>query len=243
MRAPSWSVIIRIMNESPTPENPEHSQIRISDAERDAVANRLREAFAEGRLDADEHTERLDKAYGAKTAGELVPLLSDLPDSTVDTSPRSTAPPAKSGSPAPIYGAGRIVDKNPTSRFTLALMSGSGVSGSWTMPATYVAAALMGGVEIDLREANFTARESTIHANAIMGGIEIFVPDDVRVRVHGIGIMGGYGLEGEQPSVNDRDAPIVNIVGIALMGAVEVRYAKRKHQKRVRGKRRDEIEE
>lgn len=231
------------MDEIPPSENNEPSQMRASDAERDAVAARLREAFAEGRLDADEHTERLDKAYGAKTTGDLVPLLADLPDAhggTVEKLPKAT--PAE-GSSAPIYGASRIVDKQPTSRFSFALMSGSGVSGGWTMSETFVAVAVMGAVEVDLREASFTAQESTIHANAVMGGVEIIVPDDIRVRVHGIGVMGGYGLEGDQPSVSDPAAPIVNIVGIALMGAVEVRYAQRKHQKRLRGRKRGEIED
>jgi hypothetical protein len=52
---------------------------RASDAEREAVAERLRGAAAEGRLDADELDERLGRAYGARTIGDLVPLTADLP--------------------------------------------------------------------------------------------------------------------------------------------------------------------
>lgn len=52
---------------------------RASDAEREAVADRLRAAAAEGRLDADELDERLGQAYGARTIGELAPLTADLP--------------------------------------------------------------------------------------------------------------------------------------------------------------------
>jgi hypothetical protein len=52
---------------------------RASDAEREAVADRLRTAAADGRLDPDELDERLSAAYGARTTGELVPLTADLP--------------------------------------------------------------------------------------------------------------------------------------------------------------------
>ncbi len=54
-------------------------RIRASDADRDRTAALLREHHAAGRLTADEFAERLDKAYAAKTLGELDELLSDLP--------------------------------------------------------------------------------------------------------------------------------------------------------------------
>jgi hypothetical protein len=56
---------------------------RASDADREAVAERLRAAAAEGRLDPDELDERLGAAYGARTFGELVPLTDDLPETTL----------------------------------------------------------------------------------------------------------------------------------------------------------------
>ena len=54
-------------------------RIRASDADRDRTAALLREHHAAGRLTADEFNERLDKAYAAKTLGELDELLADLP--------------------------------------------------------------------------------------------------------------------------------------------------------------------
>lgn len=53
--------------------------IRASDADRDRIADILREAMAEGRLTAEEHGERVDAVYRAKTVGELEPLVRDLP--------------------------------------------------------------------------------------------------------------------------------------------------------------------
>jgi hypothetical protein len=54
-------------------------KLRASDADRDAVAEQLREHFATGRLRMDELNERLDKVYSAQTYGELEPLVEDLP--------------------------------------------------------------------------------------------------------------------------------------------------------------------
>jgi Domain of unknown function (DUF1707) len=53
--------------------------LRAADADRDAVADRLRTAHAEGRLTVEEFGERLDAAFGARTMGELAGLTADLP--------------------------------------------------------------------------------------------------------------------------------------------------------------------
>jgi hypothetical protein len=53
--------------------------IRASDAERERFAESLREHYAAGRLDAEELSERLDDAYGAKTVADLQRLSVDLP--------------------------------------------------------------------------------------------------------------------------------------------------------------------
>src|SRR3954452_3860574 len=56
-----------------------HSSLRASDADRDAVTERLRRAAVEGRLEPDELEERLHEALRARTYGDLKRLLSDLP--------------------------------------------------------------------------------------------------------------------------------------------------------------------
>jgi hypothetical protein len=56
-----------------------HSSLRASDADRDAVAERLRQAAVEGRLEPDELEERLHTALRARTYGDLSTVLSDLP--------------------------------------------------------------------------------------------------------------------------------------------------------------------
>jgi Domain of unknown function (DUF1707) len=52
---------------------------RFTEADRDKIAGRLRDAFADGRLDQPEFTSRLDQLYAVQTYGELEPLVRDLP--------------------------------------------------------------------------------------------------------------------------------------------------------------------
>jgi hypothetical protein len=71
------------------PSSDQH--LRVSDADRQAVADRLGEHFAEGRLDQAEFDERAGRAMSAKTRADLSGLFDDLPD--MNTRPQ-TGPPA-----------------------------------------------------------------------------------------------------------------------------------------------------
>ena len=77
----------------PEPNRPTGPEVRVGDAERDAVVARLQAALSEGRLEVHEFEERSSAAYAAKTEGELVPLTSDLP-ANVGLNPKSRAIPS-----------------------------------------------------------------------------------------------------------------------------------------------------
>jgi len=67
--------------------------VRASDADRDQIASALREHLAAGRLDTEEFEERLDRAYSAKTLGDLEGLMADLP--AARSGPPSGSSPAR----------------------------------------------------------------------------------------------------------------------------------------------------
>lgn len=70
--------------------------MRVSDADRERVAAMLREHFAQGRLDDDEFTSRVENAYTSRTRGDLASLTRDLPERDLGDlpaeSPRSATP-------------------------------------------------------------------------------------------------------------------------------------------------------
>src|SRR4051795_1568995 len=179
-------------------------QLRISDSERHQVAEILREAAGEGRLDMDELDERLEQTYAARTYADLVPITLDLP-----THPhqRPVVRPA-AASPAVVPG--------PDKESHFAVLSGLSRKGVWVVPKQMTILAMMGGAELDLRQAKFAAPEVVITVNAFMGGAQIIVGLNVQVQMEGTGIMGGYsGPSGLVEADLDESAPLVRIKGLA----------------------------
>ena len=80
-------------------ERPHPDALRLSDAERDEAARLLGEHYAAGRLTPAEHDERTDRAYAARTRGELPPLFADLPGGSPWNPPSETRPPAPAAPP------------------------------------------------------------------------------------------------------------------------------------------------
>jgi len=72
------------------------AEMRASDTDRDAAADVLNAAFAEGRLTVDEHAQRVEAAYAARTWQQLHQLTADLP-----ATPGAAEPMAPAGSTAP----------------------------------------------------------------------------------------------------------------------------------------------
>jgi len=66
--------------------------MRVSDAERQEVADRLAEHFTAGRLDQAEFDERLGRAMSAKTRADLGGLFGDLPETGVPPQPQAPGP-------------------------------------------------------------------------------------------------------------------------------------------------------
>ncbi|TDD32168.1 DUF1707 and DUF2154 domain-containing protein [Actinomadura sp. KC06] len=195
--------------------------MRAGDADRERVAQVLREAAGDGRLTLAELDERLDAVYAAKTYGDLEPITRDLP------SPGTAAP------PVPAAGAGtdwRPLEGAPTWKTGIAIMSGFNRTGVWNVPRRFRVFAFWGGGKIDLREARFEEPVTTIRAFAIMGGFELIVPDDITVHVKGLGIMGGFDNRASGPGAPG--SPTVVVKGLAFWGGVGVKRRRSSRQKR-----------
>jgi len=191
------------------------TRLRISDAERHQVAEILREAAGEGRLDMDELDQRLEATYAARTYADLVPITLDLP---AHPHQRPVVRPA-AATPDVVPG--------PDRESHFAILSGLSRKGVWVVPRQMTILALMGGAELDLRRAKFAAPEVVITINAFMGGAQVIVGPSTRVQMEGTGIMGGYsGPSGLVDATLDESSPVVRIKGVAIWGGVSV---ERKH--------------
>jgi hypothetical protein len=190
---------------------PEPSQLRISDEDRHKVAEVLRLAAGEGRIDLEELDQRLDATYRAKTYGDLVPITADLPVAG-DVHPRPVPrPPIPTAAPSARY------------RGSIAVMSATKRAGSWVLEDGHTAVAVMGSVLLDLREAQFGSRDLTVYATAVMGEVTVVVDAGTSVVVDGVGVMGEFSeLRPRVPFDPERGGPVVRVRGFALMGAVHV---------------------
>jgi hypothetical protein len=106
-----------------------HGQLRSSHADRERAADVLKAAFAEGRLDQDEYTERVGQVHASRTYQELAALTADLPVGPLGTLfpgspfPGSALPavPAVPGSPAAAADAARAAERSkPVSQLAIA---------------------------------------------------------------------------------------------------------------------------
>ena len=207
------------MSTSPAVPDPQH--LRASDADRERVAETLREAAGDGRLTMDELDERLDAVYAAKTYAELAPITHDLPGTGSGNVP---APSQSSSGDVRQYGG------DATSHTAIAILGGFSRKGDWVVPKTLNAFMFMGGGEIDMRDAQFSEPEVSIHVVAIMSGCEITVPEDATVHVTGAGILGAF--EHSVAGAGVPGGPVIHVSGLALLAGVEVKRKPKKLPKK-----------
>jgi len=178
------------------------ASLRVSDAERDQTLRVLGEHAAVGRLTLDELEERSSRALAAKTRGELATLTGDLPQE------------AGQDTPAPTLA------KKPV-RWMVAIMSGSQRRGRFRAVGSINAISIMGGDEIDLREAEIEGGELTLNLVAIMGGATIYIPDSIELDVGGFSLMGGNTEIGSE-RLPRPGAPVIKLRAWNLMGGATI---------------------
>lgn len=176
------------------------TEVRASDAEREATVARLRDAAGEGRLSLEELAERVEAADGALTRADLASLVSDLPAQSTPALPAAQ-----------------------TRRF-YGILGGDTLSGRVRLGSEARVINIMGGADLDLTDAVLTEGEVTIRVFSIWGGSNIHVPDGVHVEHHGVGILGWDKVE---PPAEGREpppgAPVVRVRSISIMGGTDIR--------------------
>jgi hypothetical protein len=184
---------------------------------RQVTVDALCEHFANDDMSVEEFERRVEVAHRASTVQELKDLLSDLPGANL---------------PAPVQGATIPVPKRKYKvtaaahvkerEFMVAVMGGSSRKGTWSPARTNYAVAIMGGADLDFREAVLAPGVTDVQVFTMMGGVDIIVPPGLNVESHGFGIMGGFDQVGDiEPG--DPNAPTLRIAGVACMGGVTIK--------------------
>jgi hypothetical protein len=195
---------------------------------RERVVAQLIEHFAAENLDDRALEERLTQVYQLTTPAELQALVADLP---VVQAP-STATAVATGPARTDFVSERQV--------VAALMGGAERKGVWTPPQELWVVAVMGGAELDFRQARFGPGVTEVNCFVLMGGVEMVVPPGVHVELNGLAIMGGFGQTGTATPDTDRDAPVLRIGGFAMMGGVDVQV-RYEHEKPADARRREKL--
>lgn len=187
---------------------------RPTSAQREAAEERLRRAAGEGLLTLEEYGDRVALVLAANTADELRAVTADLPATGAAFQEQTVVVRRR---------------ERPAQRWLVAVMGGHEERGRWRPAQNTNAIAFMGGVEVDLREAEVDQDELNLNALAVMGGIEIVVPDEVEVEMTGFALMGGRENTTRRPASDA--APLLRIRAFALMGGVEVRNPNEKERR------------
>ncbi len=171
--------------------------LRASDADRDRVLALLAEAMSDGRITAEEHAERVQRAFSARTLGELAALTADLA--------------VASAQPVRLDG-GRVIAGvfGPARR-----------DGRWVVPENLTVTAMFGEVEVDFTQAILQVSRVQVYATVFGGRLRLIVPDGVSVVVSGHMVLGRR--RGGTPPPASPNMPVIEVKALVLGGELTVR--------------------
>jgi hypothetical protein len=179
------------------------------EALRDEVVDRLVVGYGDGRLSLEAFQRRLDDAYDADRHDALSALVADLGD------PVGAAPTDRPRQPA------QAPDEDGISENLVAVFGGCERKGQWAVPSDLHVITVFGGAELDFSEATFTSATTRIRVLCLFGGVDIRVPEGVRVTVNAVAIFGAAGSRA--PACDDPAAPRLVVEGLVMFGAAEAK--------------------
>jgi hypothetical protein len=180
---------------------PAPRDLRASDADRERVISMLSAAVADGRLTGTEHTERVERAYSARTLGELAVLTGDLAE--------PSAQPFRLDTRVPVMG---VFNRDRR-------------DGRWVVPATVPVVAVFGEVVLDLREALLQSQRVTVYATILAGTLELIVPEGVAVQTYGTSVL--TRKINKTPPAIAAGMPVIEVRTAALGGTIRVTSPRR----------------
>jgi class 3 adenylate cyclase len=207
----------------------EPGDVRIGDDDRQRVIDGLSWHTGAGRLTLDEFAELAGRVYGARTRRDLDEVLAGLPDALDVRRPIA----AGDAATRPAGGDGSVAPRDttpaaPRRRF-VAIMGSAGARARWRAPGRIMAFAFWGSVKVDLRQAVIDERVVEVTAWAIMGSVDVVVPDGIPVELDGVVLMGGSSDQTHRSKVAPLPhAPMIRVHARGLWGGVTARTGRRR---------------
>jgi hypothetical protein len=186
----------------PTPDSSlprPHGTARIADLDREAAAERLRTAVADGELELSELEDRLSAVYAARTVADLEAVTADLV--------------------APYQAA--------DSELVLRTRSGTIKRvGYWVAPSQIVAECTSGTIKLDFTTAECRHREVAVRAQATSGSVVLIVPVGWNVVMDDVSSTSGSVVNrvGYRPG---RSATVLRVTGQVKSGSIKARHPRR----------------
>lgn len=184
---------------------------------RQQAIDALCEHFANDVLSVEEFERRVDRAHKAESLDEIGKLLADLPSGDLPVRREDVASNAIERAQASVP-ASRVKERG----WMVAALGGVERKGRWIPARQNYAVAVMGGVNLDFREALLPPGETEVWIFTVMGGAEIIVPPGLTVESDGVAILGSFEHTEDSVLNPDPDAPVLRVRGLAVMGGVEV---------------------
>lgn len=185
---------------------------------RQVTIDALCEHFANDVMSVEEFERRVDVAHRASTTEEIKALLRDLPGGDLPAVRPAQTPATMPKQEFGVTAAAHVKETG----FVVACLGGASRKGRWSPARKNYAIAVMGGTQLDFREAVFGPGITEVQAFALWGGVEIIVPPGLNVECQGIGIMGGFDHVADTIQPDSMDGPTLRITGLAIMGGVDV---------------------
>ncbi len=189
---------------------PDRRALRASDADRDQVVDVLRDAAGDGRLTADELSDRVEAALTAQTYGELEPLVADLPAG------RTGAALATAGRAAPALPPKedvRLESRSSSIRRT----------GVWAVPRRMEVEVRSGSVLLDFTEASVPHSTLDLSVNVRSGNLTLVVPPGVVVDTDAVALRSGTVRDRTQVVPGAAVSLHIVVSGMLRSGNVTVR--------------------
>lgn len=177
-------------------------------AARDRVIDGLSRHFAADGMTIEEFERRVEEAYRSATMAELDALVADVPGFAAPA--RDAVALARDGT---VPAEGRLV----------AVLSSNERRGGMIVPRHLKIVAVMGNVELDLRDATFGPGYTEIEAFAVMGNIEITVPAGAIVESTGNALLGNFASQHVSAAAPQGSPIIIRVSGLAVMSNVEAK--------------------